>query len=218
MTRVPDSTARRRPLKSFDTFSNHASRLRRNRSETRFAPHLGASLRVRARVARPGACAQRFVPRGRDPRRVGAGHPGLMTSGTATPAPQALLLAAGGHTCVAWWHAPAAAARIGAAPALPLAVVLASSWGDEDMAGYDGLRALAIRLAEHGFGSLRFEWPDTGDSSATTGAASIADALARRPRRRWCCPAVNAWRSSGCGWAPCWPRMPPPRARMSMRW
>ena len=101
-----------------------------------------------------------------------------MAPGTATPAPQALLLTAAGHTCVAWWHAPAAASRIGAAPALSLAVVLASSWGDEDVAGYGGLRALAIQLAGRGLGSLRFEWPDTGDSSAATGTAAIADALA----------------------------------------
>ena len=63
-------------------------------------------------------------------------------------------------------------------PELPLAVVLASSWGEEDIAAYDGQRALAIALAEGGLGTLRFEWPDTGDSSARTGATTIADALA----------------------------------------
>ena len=46
------------------------------------------------------------------------------------------------------------------------------------MAAYDGQRALAIALAEGGLGTLRFEWPDTGDSSAATGSTSIADALA----------------------------------------
>jgi len=87
------------------------------------------------------------------------------------PPPHPLLLEAAGHTCVAWWHAPAAGA------ALPLAVVLASSWGDEDMAAYDAQRALAGALAQGGLGTLRFEWPDTGDSSAASGAATIADAL-----------------------------------------
>ena len=99
----------------------------------------------------------------------------------ATPLPQPLLLGAAGHTCVAWWHAPAAvpgtALPGGGLPAKPLAVVLASSWGDEDMASYDALRLLACRLAECGLATLRFEWPDTGDSSAATGAASIADLL-----------------------------------------
>ena len=88
------------------------------------------------------------------------------------PTPQPLLLEAAGHTCVAWWHAPATGA------ARPLAVVLASSWGDEELAGYDGQRALAIALARGGLGTLRFDWPDTGDSSAATGAMTIADALA----------------------------------------
>jgi len=87
------------------------------------------------------------------------------------PPPHPLLLEAAGHTCVAWWHAPAAGV------ALPLAVVLASSWGDEDMAAYDAQRALAVALAHGGLGTLRFEWPDTGDSSAASGAATIADAL-----------------------------------------
>ena len=83
-----------------------------------------------------------------------------------------MLVEAAGHTCVAWWHAPAARA------AQPLAVVLASSWGEEDLAGYEAQRALAAALAESGLGTLRFEWPDTGDSSAGTGATTIADALA----------------------------------------
>lgn len=106
----------------------------------------------------------------------------------ATPLPQPLLFDAAGHTCVAWWHAPAPAADARQAPALPrgwlpagalpMAVVLASSWGEEDMSGYDGLRALAASLAAAGLGTLRFEWPDTGDSSADTGKASPADALA----------------------------------------
>ncbi len=106
----------------------------------------------------------------------------------AMPAPQPLLIDAAGHACVAWWHAPAPAADALLAPALPrgwlpggalpLAVVLASSWGEEDICGYDGQRALAIQLAEGGLGTLRFEWPDTGDSSAETGSTSIADALA----------------------------------------
>jgi alpha/beta superfamily hydrolase len=92
--------------------------------------------------------------------------------GADAPAPQPVLVEAAGHTCVAWWHAPAPGA------ARPLAVVLASSWGEEDLAGYDAQRALATALAQGGLGTLRFEWPDTGDSSAATGAASIADALA----------------------------------------
>ena len=106
----------------------------------------------------------------------------------AMPAPQPLLIDAAGHVCVAWWHAPAPAPDARLAPALPrgwlpggalpLAVVLASSWGEEDMSGYDGQRALAIQLAEGGLGTLRFEWPDTGDSSAATGTTSVADALA----------------------------------------
>jgi hypothetical protein len=91
------------------------------------------------------------------------------------PAPRPLWIAAAGHTCLAWWHAPAGPAGGGA---LPLAVVLASSWGAEDVAAYAGLRALASALAEAGLGTLRFEWPDTGDSSAPTGTTSVADALA----------------------------------------
>ncbi|MBW8757023.1 MAG: hypothetical protein JF586_05370 [Burkholderiales bacterium] len=87
-------------------------------------------------------------------------------------APQPVLVEAAGHTCVAWWHPPAA----GTAQAL--AVVLASSWGEEDLAGYDAQRALASALAAAGLGTLRFEWPDTGDSSAGTGATTVADALA----------------------------------------
>jgi len=109
-----------------------------------------------------------------------------MLSSFATPAPRPLLLGAAGHTCVAWWHAPAVASGDGVnhvlhrrwRPVVPLAVVLASSWGEEDMASYDAQRLLACRLARRGLGTLRFEWPDTGDSSAVTGAASIADALA----------------------------------------
>jgi len=92
----------------------------------------------------------------------------------AAAAPQPVLIAAAGHTCLAWWHAPVA----GLASALPLAVVLASSWGEEDMAAYDDQRALAIALADAGLGTLRFEWPDTGDSSAATGATSVSDSLA----------------------------------------
>ncbi|MFL6681264.1 MAG: hypothetical protein ACJ8IK_23195 [Burkholderiaceae bacterium] len=88
------------------------------------------------------------------------------------PPPQAVLVEAAGHTCVAWWHAPAPGA------AQPLAVVLASSWGEEEQDAYAAQRALAAALAQGGLGTLRFEWPDTGDSSAPTGATTIADALA----------------------------------------
>ena len=111
-----------------------------------------------------------------------------MRASAAAPAPQPLLIVAADHTCVAWWHAPAAAD-----PALPLAVVLASSWGEEDMAGYDGQRALAVALAEAGLATLRFEWPDTGDSSAATGAACVADALAA-----FDAAATQALALSGC--------------------
>ena len=117
--------------------------------------------------------------------------------------PLPLLIDAVGHTCAAWWHAPAPAADAGAAPALPrgwlpagplpLAVVLASSWGEEDIRGYDGQRALAIALAESGIGTLRFEWPDTGDSSAATGTTSNADALAA-----FDAAATQALALSGC--------------------
>ena len=108
----------------------------------------------------PEGITSEFAP----PRRAGA------------PAPRPLWIPAAGHTCLAWWHAPAA--RADAGPALPLAVVLASSWGEEDVAGYDRLHALAVALAEGGLGALRFEWPDTGDSSAATGTTTVADALA----------------------------------------
>ncbi len=111
----------------------------------------------------------------------------MSASTNRLPPPRPLLLAARGHACVAWWHAPREASD-DAAPALPsgwlaggalpLAVVLASSWGEEDISGYDGQRALAIALAEAGLGTLRFEWPDTGDSSAATGDASVDDLLA----------------------------------------
>ena len=90
------------------------------------------------------------------------------------PPAQPVLIEAAGHTCLAWWHAP----RAGVSSALPLTIVLASSWGEEDIAAYDGQRALAAALADGGLGTLRFEWPDTGDSSAPTGATTIADALA----------------------------------------
>ncbi len=106
-------------------------------------------------------------------------------------APQSLLIAAAGHTCVAWWHAPARERTPGGAP--PLAVVLASSWGEEDMSAYDGQRALATRLAEGGLGTLRFEWPDTGDSSADSGAATLADLLAA-----FDAAATQALALSGC--------------------
>jgi dienelactone hydrolase len=121
----------------------------------------------------------------------------------AMPAPQPLLIDAAGHACVAWWHAPAPAADARLAPALPrgwlpggalpLAVVLASSWGEEDISAYDGQRALAIQLAEGGLGTLRFEWPDTGDSSAETGSTSVADALAA-----FDAAATQALALSGC--------------------
>jgi dienelactone hydrolase len=121
----------------------------------------------------------------------------------AMPAPQPLLIDAAGHVCVAWWHASAPAPDARSAPALPrgwlpggalpLAVVLASSWGEEDMAGYDGQRALAIQLAEGGLGTLRFEWPDTGDSSAATGSTSVAEALAA-----FDAAATQALALSGC--------------------
>ncbi len=104
----------------------------------------------------------------------GAASRGAETA-AAAPAPRSVLIEAAGHTCVGWWHAPASLAP---RAARPLAVVLASSWGDEDIAGYDAQRALGIALARDGLGTLRFEWPDTGDSSAATGASTIADALA----------------------------------------
>jgi len=93
-------------------------------------------------------------------------------AGGTAPAPQPVLVEAAGHTCVAWWHAPATGR------ARPLAVVLASSWGEEEQDAYAAQRALAVALARGGLGTLRFEWPDTGDSSAATGATTIADALA----------------------------------------
>ena len=107
--------------------------------------------------------------------RAGAA-PACLVSLAEAPLPRPLLIDAAGHTCLGWWHAPAAPSRPRAA--LPLAVVLAGSWGDEDMAGYGDQRALAVALARAGLGTLRFDWPDTGDSSAPTGAASLADALA----------------------------------------
>jgi alpha/beta superfamily hydrolase len=126
-----------------------------------------------------------------------------MARGAVMPAPQPLLIDAAGHACVAWWHAPASAADARLAPvlprgwlpagALPLAVVLANSWGEEDMSGYDGQRALATALAEGGLGTLRFEWPDTGDSSAATGTTSLADALAA-----FHAAAAQALALSGC--------------------
>jgi alpha/beta superfamily hydrolase len=118
-----------------------------------------------------------------------------MSHPSATLAPRPLLLGAAGHTCVAWWHAPGASLATSRRrpPAAPLAVVLASSWGEEDMASYDAQRLLACRLAEGGLGTLRFEWPDTGDSSAVTGAASVADALAA-----FDAAATQALALSGC--------------------
>ena len=108
-----------------------------------------------------------------------ADRPAALVATRATaPAARPLWIGAAGQTCLAWWHAPAASTDGGETPALPLAVVLAGSWGEEDVAGYDRLRALAVALAEGGLGTLRFEWPDTGDSSAATGATTVADALA----------------------------------------
>ena len=95
------------------------------------------------------------------------------------PAPQAVLVEAAGHTCVAWWHAPARGA------VRPLAVVLAGSWGEEEQDAYDAQRALAVALAQGGLGTLRFEWPDSGDSSAATGATTVADALAAFDAAAW---------------------------------
>lgn len=118
--------------------------------------------------------------------REGASEAGSSPRAPA-PAPQPVLIEAGGHTCLGWWHAPAATA----APALPLAVVLASSWGTEDLAAYDCLRELAGALAEGGLGTLRFEWPDTGDSSAATGATSLADALTAFDRAAACSLALS---------------------------
>jgi len=102
----------------------------------------------------------------------GREHPGPGVHSRAAPPPQPLMVEAAGHTCVAWWHVPAPGC------AQPLAVVLASSWGDEELAGYDAQRLLAVALAASGLGTLRFEWPDVGDSSARTGVTTIADALA----------------------------------------
>ena len=120
-------------------------------------------------TAREGCAA--LATAGADPRTEELAPPRRRL---ATPAPQPVLIEAAGHTCLAWWHAPAAVAS----PALPLAVVLASSWGEEDIAAYDAQHALAIALADAGLGTLRFEWPDTGDSSAATGSTTVADALA----------------------------------------
>jgi len=123
-------------------------------------------------VSLPDVCATLALP-GEPPRPTpDASAP----TSAAAPTPQPVLVEAAGHSCVAWWHAPAASTPARAAS--PLAVVLAGSWGDEDLAGYAHQRALAIALAQAGLGTLRFEWPDTGDSSAATGAATIADALA----------------------------------------
>jgi alpha/beta superfamily hydrolase len=102
--------------------------------------------------------------------------------------PQPFYLEAAGHACAAWWHAPAALA----APPLPVAAVLASSWGEEDVASYDDQRALAEALADAGIGVLRFEWPDVGDSSAPTGGVTIAEALAA-----FDCAAETARQRSG---------------------
>ena len=165
-----------RPLEFPDTFGNHVFHASDHHDESRAGAVGGAGLRARV---------------------------GVVMAPAATPAPQPLLIGAAGHACVAWWHAPAAAADGRDAPALPrgwladgplpLAVVLASSWGEEDMAGYDGQRALAIELAEGGLGTLRFEWPDTGDSSAATGSTSVADALAA-----FDAAATQALALSGC--------------------
>ena len=124
-------------------------------------------------ISREG-CAAVAAPRA--DRRCEDGEPDSPATPRRAPTPQPVLIEAAGHTCLAWWHAPAAAVRT--QPELPLAVVLASSWGEEDIVAYDGQRALAIALAEGGLGTLRFEWPDTGDSSAPTGTTTIADALA----------------------------------------
>ena len=120
----------------------------------------------------PDVCATLALP-GEPPRLA---TDSSAATPVATPVPQPILIEAAGHTCLGWWHAPAA--PTGARTALPLSIVLAASWGDEDMAGYDDQRALAVALAQGGLGTLRFEWPDTGDSSAATGAATIAEALA----------------------------------------
>jgi len=119
-------------------------------------------------------CAAFATPWADGDPQDGSLQAGPTPSRALAPPPQPVLIEAAGHTCLAWWHAPAAAT----VPALPLAVVLASSWGEEDLAAYDAQRALAVALADGGLGTLRFEWPDTGDSSAATGATTLADALA----------------------------------------
>ena len=126
------------------------------------------------RIVTPAAgCAAFAAPWADGEPQDGAPDAGPTPQCALAPPPQPVLIEAAGHTCLAWWHAPAAAA-----PTLPLAVVLASSWGEEDLAAYDAQRALAVALADGGLGTLRFEWPDTGDSSAATGATTLADALA----------------------------------------
>jgi len=102
--------------------------------------------------------------------------------------PQPMLFDAAGHRCVGWWHAPQPGHAPADAPALPrgwivpgplpLTVVMVGSRGEEDLSAYDGQRQLAVALAEGGLGTLRFDWPDGGDSSAPTGQATLAELLA----------------------------------------
>ena len=167
-----------RTLEWVDTVCNHCSLARRPRLEIRSD---SAGLHGRPDRLGPGvhAIAQALRIVNSSHAHAALAAPPRPTADAcaarAVPAPQPILIGAAGHTCLGWWHAPATPA--GAWAALPLSVVLAGSWGDEDMAGYDDQRALAVALAQGGLGTLRFEWPDTGDSSAATGATTIADAL-----------------------------------------
>ena len=172
-----------RTLEWVDTVCNYGYHTRRNRFETRLDPAVRRERPAGAAPVRAISPVRRIVnSREACATLATSGEPSRLAADAGAPvpalppAPQSLLVEAAGHPCLAWWHAPAATA--GARAAAPLAVVLAGSWGDEDMAGYDAQRALAVALARDGLGTLRFEWPDTGDSSAATGSTTIADALA----------------------------------------
>ncbi|WP_172669691.1 serine aminopeptidase domain-containing protein [Arsenicicoccus sp. oral taxon 190] len=53
-------------------------------------------------------------------------------------------------------------------------VILAPTMGREGVSSYRSLRALAVRLAERGFASVRFDWRGDGNSASAEGADVVA--------------------------------------------
>jgi alpha-beta hydrolase superfamily lysophospholipase len=88
----------------------------------------------------------------------------------------------GDDWCVAHWHAAQA-------PVLRRVAILCPSLGSERMRGERAFRVLADRLASRGVGTLRFDYPATGNS---TGDALDARETEPDLVARWCRSIVDA--------------------------